>query len=220
MAKKRTNSPAGPSTPGAKPKRRRVKVTTGQIVAIPLRDGSYALGHVARYSYLQAIVAHFDHRAEAPADLLTNCGEAMKHRLLTILAVTSDEISDGLWPVIGHQEPRYPETMLDMKGTSYTANVSRWFFDAYYGLVPWDAMAATPNYFERMLLPGVPVPPTARYKRDFEQEAATSSPTSATSSTKASDSKPCSTQGPAVKPAGFDADARIEVDPLNQDEDP
>ncbi len=173
MTKKNTVGAPRRSESSEKAKRRRVKVKTGQIVAVPLRDGTFGLGHVAQYTYLQAILAHFDHRAKHAADLIEGAEEAMKHRLLTILAVTSDEIYDGHWPVIGHKEPTYPAALLDMKGTSHTGNVSRWFFDAYYGLVPWDAMAATPRYFENMLLAGVPVPPTARYKRDFEKGAET-----------------------------------------------
>ncbi len=154
----------------ARPRRKRVKVKTGQIVAVPLRDGSFGLAHVAHY-YGCAVTAHFAHREATPERLLDGLEGAMKDRLLTILDVTSDEIQDGRWPVIGHKEPMYPATMLDMKGTSYTGNMSKWFFDAYYGLVPWDGMH-DPRYYEKMLLPGVPVPSTVRYKRDFERDAA------------------------------------------------
>jgi len=182
----------------ARPRRKRVKVKTGQIVAVPLRDGSFGLAHVAHY-YGCAVTAHFAHREATPERLLDGLEGAMKDRLLTILDVTSDEIQDGRWPVIGHKEPMYPATMLDMKGTSYTGNMSKWFFDAYYGLVPWDGMH-DPRYYEKMLLPGVPVPPTVRYKRDFEMAAAAQAAAAATTSTATAteNTGPAITEGPGV----------------------
>lgn len=150
-------------------RRRRVKVKAGQLLALPLVDGTFVLGHVASHYYRQATVAHFCHRAEAPIELLEGLEEVLKERLVAVLAVTHDEIYEGYWPVIGYAEPHYSEAVLDMKGTSYTASVSRGLMNAYYGLEPWDGMA-DPRCHEKMLLPGVPVPPTVRYKRDFEQD--------------------------------------------------
>lgn len=185
-------------TAPAKPQRRRVRVKTGMIVAVPLRDGSFGLAHVVHY-YGNAVTAHFAHRAASPEKLLVGLKEAMADRLLTILDVTSNRISDGYWTVVGHEEPAYPATMLDMKGTSHTAGMSEWFFDAYYGLVPWDGMH-DPRYFEKKLLPGVSVPPTVRYKRDFEMAAAAQAAAAATTSTStpAQQTGPAITEGPGV----------------------
>ncbi|MFO0587427.1 MAG: hypothetical protein U0441_07805 [Polyangiaceae bacterium] len=175
MAKKQKTETFGDATPN-KRGRKRVKVKTGQVVAVPLRDGSFALAHVALYMN-GAITAHFAHRGHSPEQLLVGMEEAMQERLLAIFEVTSDEIYDGYWPVIGQKEPTYPAETLDMKGSSYTANTSRLFFDAYYGLAPWDMMAATPRFFEKLLRPGVPIPPTVRYKKDFERESAAATTT-------------------------------------------
>lgn len=151
-------------------RRRRVKVKEGQLVAVPLVDGTFALGHVARHYYRQATVAHFAHRAESPAKLLDGAQEAMKGQPVAVLAVTHDEIYEGYWPVIGCVVPAYPESILDTKGTSYTASVSRGLMNAWYGLEPWDGMA-DPRCHEKMLLPNTHVPPTVRYKHDFERNA-------------------------------------------------
>ncbi len=155
---------------GTRSRRRRVKVRTGQIAAVPLLDGTHALVHVALHRH-GIFTAHFDHRRQSPEELLEGIEEAMRNKLIAILAVTSDEIEDGHWPVIGEVQPLYPAKMVDQKATSYTANMSRWLFDAYYGLCAWDQMK-DPRFFEKVLLPGVPVPPTVRYRRDFEKDAA------------------------------------------------
>jgi len=199
MATKNSEATAGTRNIGEKQQRRRVKVTPGQIVAVPLLDGSFALAHVAHLSYLTITLAHFAHRATSPDKLLDGLGEAMAARLLAIMDVTSDEIRDGHWPVIGHKEPTYPAPMLDMKGSSSTASISRALFDAYYGLRPWDGMH-DPRYFEKKLLSDVPVPPTVRYKRDFEMAAAAQAAAAATTSTSTAteNTGPAITEGPGV----------------------
>ncbi len=168
MAPRKTPSD-GTIKEAVKAKRKRVKVKAGQIVAVPLLDGSWALAHVAA-SHLGIIVAHYDHRAERPEQLLHGMDDAMRARLFSVLAVTNDEIYDGHWPVIGYKEPEYPAEMLDTKGRSYTASATRCLFEAVYGLRAWDEMAV-PRWYDRMLLPGSQVPASARYKADFEKAA-------------------------------------------------
>lgn len=152
------------------PKRKRVRVAAGQLVAVPLIDGTYGLLHVVIFN-ISIIAAHFAHRSATPDGLLDGIDEALKKGPIAMLEVTSDEIRVGDWPVIGQREPTYPPSMLDMKGESYTAGMSRFLLSAYHGLRPWDEMF-NPRYYERALLPGVPVPPTVRYKRDFAEDAA------------------------------------------------
>lgn len=171
-------------------KRKRVKVAAGQIVAVPLIDGTYGLLHVVVFK-IGIIAAHFAHRGAPPEGLLDGVDEALRTGPIAMLKVTSDEIRVGDWPVIGHRDRTYPAEMLDMKGISYTASMSRHLFNAYYGLLPWDGMH-DPRCYEKMLLPGVPVPPTVRYKRDFEKEAA-----AAAASAPTTNPAPPVTDGPA-----------------------
>jgi len=200
MATKRKDTKEATLAGPAKSKRKRVKVKTGQLVAVPLLDGTFALVHVALYDG-RITAAHFAHRKGSPEQLLDGMADAVLDRPIAILAVTSDEVYDGHWPVLGHKEPTYPAAVLDMKGTSYTASVTRHLFEAYYGLRPWDEMAV-PRWYDQMLLPGVPVPPTVRYKRDFEKDAtaagAVSPPAPAESADSGEDAEPPITEGPAV----------------------
>jgi hypothetical protein len=158
-----------------------------------LLDGTYALVHVARKN-ITFVTAHFAHRARRPEQLLEGLEDAMEKGPIAVLEVTGDEITDGHWPVIGQREPTYPNAMLDMKGTSYTANMSRCLFSAYYGLRAWDEMK-DPRFYEKVLQPGVPVPATVRYKRDFEKDAAAAA-TAAPPSTSDDTESPV-TDGPA-----------------------
>ncbi len=69
--------------------------------------------------------------------------------------------------------------------------------EAYHGLRAWDELY-DPKEYDRMLLPGVPVPPTARYKRDFEKDrAVASSATSIAGAAPADDTASLVTDGPA-----------------------
>ena len=158
-----------------KSKRKRVPVRTGQLVAIPLQDGTWGLGHVAFFEYRSIKCALYACRAGSPEQLAGVVDEAFRTRPVALRELTSDEIRDGDWPVIGERPPEYPAKWLDMRGYSYTASMARSFLNAYHGLVPWDGMAAEPRLYEFLLLPGVPIPPSARYKRDF---AASSDPAS------------------------------------------
>lgn len=170
-------------------KRRRVKVAPGQLIAVPLLDGTCGLVHVVS-GKLSIIVAHYAHRAATREGLIDRLDEALAPGPIAMLEVTSDEIGVGDWSVIGSREAKYPASMLDMKGRSYTAGMSRFLLSAYHGLRPWDEMH-DPRYYEKALLPGVSVPPTVRYKRDFEKEAAAApAPSSA--------AEPPVADGPAV----------------------
>lgn len=180
-------------------RRKRVKVQTGQLMAVPLLDGSCALLHVALYDG-DIVAAHHAHRKATPVQLLEGLDEAIDNGPIAVLTVTSNRAQDGDWTVIGHRSHAYPPAMLETRGRSYTAGVVSSFFEAYHGLRPWDEMAV-PRWYDEMLLPGVPVPPTVRYKRDFEQEAAAAAAPAAASAAAPAPSGPAEppiTDGPAV----------------------
>lgn len=147
-------------------KRKRVKPSTGQIVAIPLVDESFGLGHVALFD-LSITVVLFARRARSPEALAAEIDRGLDEPPIAMMVLTADELRDGHWPVIGHREPSYPPAMLDGQGRSFTASMARTLLSAYHGLLAWDMMADA-KYLEWRLLPGVKVPPTVRYKKDFE----------------------------------------------------
>ncbi len=191
-----TNERASEDGETPKPKRRRVKVKRGQLVAVPLLDGTFALAHVAHH-YIGVTVVQFDHRAKTPPQLLQGVDDALRARPLAVLAITSIDIADGNWPVIGEREPQYPPELLDTKGHSSTSPATSWLFDAYYGLRPWDGMH-DPRYYEKELLPGVPVPSTVRYKKDFERDAQAAAAETTSTTPPAEETAPPITEGPGV----------------------
>jgi hypothetical protein len=187
MSSKRPKDTRAPQS--AATGRKRVKVKDGQLAAVPLMDGTWGLLHVARFTG-GIIAAHFAHRAKTPEQLLEGLEEAMAKKLIAIADVTANDVKDGSWPIIGFRQPEYPEPLLDMKGRSHTSNFSEFLLNAYYGLRAWDEMY-DPLYYEKALLPGVPVPPTVRYQRDFAKDAA------ACNQTPTADAEPRVTEGPA-----------------------
>lgn len=144
--------------------RKRIKPAVGQVVAIPLLDGTFGIGHVAAYDR-SIKVALFARRGRSPEELRAVFDDALREGPVATLEVTSDELRDGEWPVIGQREPNYPAELLDKKGVSHTAAVARSLLSAYNGLLPWDGLF-DPQGYAKLLLPGVQVPPTVRYKAD------------------------------------------------------
>jgi hypothetical protein len=147
-------------------KRKKTKPLAGQVVALPLAEGTFGLGHVAAVGG-SVTVALFPRRARSPEDLAASLDSALSEPPISTMVVTADELEDGEWPVIGARDPAYPPALLDKRGTSHTATVARFFLSAYHGLVAWDGLY-DPKGYEKLLLPGVKVPPTVRYKKDIE----------------------------------------------------
>ena len=149
-------------------KRRRIKPKAGDVFAVPLCDRTYGLGHVVFYDY-SFIGALFGKRSSRQEDLIVDLDEALT-RPIAMLVLTGGELRSGEWPVLAFREPVYPSALIPKfhgeGAVSYTATAGPGLLDAYHGLVPWDYFK-DPKENEKMLLPGVPVPSTVRYKRDF-----------------------------------------------------
>ncbi len=190
--KKATKLAENAATPALK--RRRVKVQPGQLVGIPLRDGSFGLAHVAAEKP-GITCAVFPLRAPEPDALAAGASRALERPPIAVMTLTPNRVTDGSWPVVGFQKPEYATALLDTKGRSYTAGSLEQLLDAYHGLQPWDEMA-DPRYYETCLLPGVPVPSTVRYKQDFALEA--QAITARSTSTPGEDTPPAITEGPGV----------------------
>jgi hypothetical protein len=171
----------------AENKPKKTKPAPGQVAALPLQDGSFGLGHVAAVDG-SITVALFARRARSPEELAQSLDAALREPPIATLVVTADELRNGEWPVIGAHEPSYAPALLDKKGASFTAAMARSLLSAYHGLIAWDMMADA-RYFEKLLLPGVKVPPTVRSKSDL---AAGAKPPAAAES-----KAPAITSGPA-----------------------
>jgi hypothetical protein len=136
-----------------------------------LVDGTYGLGHIVSYPGL-AICAFFGDRARTLTDLTEGIDRKAQHPI-AILTVTDCELRSGEWPAICFREPRYPASWIPKYmcegAMSCTSGVAIELLEAYHGLIPWD-MDADPKENEKLLLPGVDVPETVRYMRDFPPE--------------------------------------------------
>jgi hypothetical protein len=180
----------------AKPRRRRVKLQLGQILAIPLCDGSFGLAHIAAVSPL-ITCAVFSVRRTQAVELPAELERALDGGPVAVMMVTPNFVTDGSWPVIGQRAPSYSAHLLDTKGRSATAGCLEDLLNAYHGLQPWDGMG-DPRCFEKDMLPGVPVPPSVRYKRDFERDAATQAVAVTNTAATQPGAEQAITQGPGV----------------------
>ena len=148
--------------------RKRIKPKSGDVVAVPLFDGTYGLGHVVFYDYV-FIFALFGKRTTRPDELTVDLDDALAQPI-AILTLAGDVLRSGEWPVLAFREPTYPSAWLPKfrceGAESHTATAGPALLAAYHGLTPWDYYK-DPKENERLLLPGVPVPATVRYKRDF-----------------------------------------------------
>jgi hypothetical protein len=147
-------------------KRRRIKPKRGDVFAVPLLDGTFGLGHVVDVDAWEGPFALFAQRASSPAELLPWIDKAVDHPL-SILVLTANSLKDGHWPIIGNLQRDYAQFKIptDGKGRSHTFGVAMDLLNAYHGLVPWDGMA-DPKRYEKLLIPGTPLPPTIRRKDD------------------------------------------------------
>ena len=147
-------------------KRRRFKPKQGDVFAVPLRDGTFGLGQVVDVDQWEGPFALFARRAASPAELLPGIQAALEHPL-SILVLTANSLKNGEWPIIASLPRDHTRFTIptDGKGASHTFGVAMDLLNAYHGLIPWDGMA-DPRRYEKLLIPGTPIPPTIRRTRD------------------------------------------------------
>lgn len=141
--------------------RARVCWNEGSIFLVPLSDGRSAVGQVLRRTpraLNSAICAFYDLRVfprakVAPEDLDVQ-------RLISLLFVTTDLLTYGVWPLVGEAPPRHLERMTRLPALEKASYVGakvigsgnvREFLEAYDGLRPWDDYA-DPQYLDKLLV--------------------------------------------------------------------
>jgi hypothetical protein len=174
--KKGSRAPTDAKASAAR-KRRRVNVKAGQMLGLPLRDGTFALAHVALFDRDMTCVL-FARRAGEPGRLLKGFDGGVYGGPIAVMELPTNCVESGDWPVIATRLPAYSAEMLDTSGAFYGPSMAVRLLEAYYGLRPWDE-SRDPRLYEKLLLPGVPLPPTIRFKADFEREAAAALPAAA-----------------------------------------
>lgn len=146
--------------------RRKQKPNAGDVVAVPLLDGSVGCGHVYEAGHGIRIVL-FSVRARSAARLQTAVDDLPSFEPIFALNVTSDMIEDGDWPVVGNTTFRHAVALEDPQ-KSHTAVTARTCLSAYYGMWPWDGMFDA-GYFEKLLVDGAALPDTRRSRASFEE---------------------------------------------------
>jgi Immunity protein 26 len=130
---------------------------TGDVFAIPLKDGRFSFGQVVgiMVEYRAPICAWF---ALSKASPFVTEEELIDATLLTIFNGSGVELNDGAFDVVANIEV-LADPSRAKKGTSISEGFLVGFAEAWFGLSPWNVLY--PGYYDRCLLPGRTRPPGA-----------------------------------------------------------
>ena len=123
----------------------------GDVFAIELNNGKYAIGHVLSQRLPNTIrIALYDEVVESLKgnDINKVCSE---DNLISLIEVTKEQIDFGVWKVLGNKPTTIPVSLhaneqyrntdpyLNGVGSSiYDAAIAEDFVNAFYALLPWD----------------------------------------------------------------------------------
>ncbi len=152
--------------PPKKRTRRKKQVwKVGDIVAVPLSDGSRRLGQVVAHQpkqFLGSVVCGFT-LVEAPVEG-EPCPVAERSAFIAVKHVTPELLDGGVWPVISHADVPDIAMLVDARtltgavgiGTQITGSgLAVRFLEACMGLRPWDEMHDPAYYDAWLLLPSM-----------------------------------------------------------------
>ncbi|MFT3769640.1 MAG: RHS repeat-associated core domain-containing protein [Minicystis sp.] len=169
-------------TPDKRPSRKRTKFRVGDLFAVPLKDGTWGLGHVVAAD-LAICCLVFAARAASTDALRAVLDDALREPIGAAV-ITDFTIARGTWPVIGHRAPHYPDLRLPkLSGegaSSYTDGVLAEFLEAYHGLRPWNEWPEVATWYRDILLSHLPIPSTARFQGAPAVQPAARKPSSVT----------------------------------------
>jgi hypothetical protein len=148
----------------------KIKVLPGMVFGVPQKDSLLLVGQVLeRPSDPLMSMVLFDHRV-ASADA-ADLPPLQTLRVLATATTFPDGIERSIWPVIKENEPL---ALPQSQWPNEHARAKQWvgrrvnnsliiedFVNACAGLIPWRSYAATPDYFDKMLFPGVQRPKEA-----------------------------------------------------------
>jgi hypothetical protein len=141
---------------------RRKKWETGNLFAVPLADGSYALAQVVgrEKAVLNSVTCAF-YRTRVRAQALSSLqGVPDQSELIAVQFTTKDLLTSGVWEVLGNYAVTLPRDLLPHEdkrsqgwvgATVVGSGIMAHFLNAFFGLEPWNQMKE-PNYFDRLLL--------------------------------------------------------------------
>lgn len=160
-----------------KPKRKKTAWSIGDVFAISLNNGKYALGHVLSQRLPNTIrIALYDEVIDSLEgnDINTLCREA---DLISLIEVTKEQIDFGVWKVIGNkptiipvirhanEQYRNADPYLNGVGSGiYDAAIAEDFVNAFYALLPWDDWYK-PDVLDELLINASKKPTNLIYKK-------------------------------------------------------
>src|SRR5260221_7397416 len=137
---------------------KRQKWQVGDLFAVPLLDGTFAVGHVVgreRKVLNSVTCAFFSTRFKEFRDSMPD-----PDSLIACLFTTHDLLGRGVWKVVGHAAPEIPYEYMPCEETRSmgwvgarvygSGNVNE-FLNAYHGLTAWDDWA-DPGYLDGLLI--------------------------------------------------------------------
>ena len=138
--------------------RKRQKVSVGDVFAIPLSDGRWALGQVVEEWMPRIIcVALFDRVVPKPAAVdFTNLGS-----VIALPSVAMAEVANGYWTKVGNTSVQADrgfaphaefESQRFVGATWSSGKIVEDFLSAYHGIGSWEPYPATPGRLRSMLL--------------------------------------------------------------------
>jgi hypothetical protein len=161
-------------------KKERPRPLEGQVFAVPLSDGSFALAQVAFVKWFPpntsfVTSAFFETRASTPELLREILRGSDLSKPISVFTLSDSPIEAGEWILLEERPVTYDNVDVQsrIKGDWgwFDRKQRPWsfFLESYHGLFPWDGFYK-PNYIDEYLLPPYQRPASARTKKDFPPE--------------------------------------------------
>jgi hypothetical protein len=134
-------------------KRTKPEPAVGDLIAIPLEDGSFGLGHVVeRPGEIMVVLALLTARAAKAAAL----ADVEAGQPIACLEVTGEDIRDGDWPIVGSRPCEYGPEVATRYGESYSDNACELVLSRWHELIEY---VARDRLLPGVYFPGVDPPP-------------------------------------------------------------
>lgn len=142
------------------PRKKQVDIKSGDVFAIPLSNGKFAVGQVLDMGMANtARIALFDEVIEMASEPDTK-GVCETDKLISLVQVTREQLDYGVWKIIANKEvvipsEKYPNEVFRetnwVGAKIYDAAIAEDFVHAFFSLAPWDDWF-DPNYLDKFLV--------------------------------------------------------------------
>lgn len=140
--------------------KRKIKWSNGDVFAIPLSDGRFAIGQILDLMMVNQVrVALYDESASS-LETIKISNVCQPENLISLVASTREQLDYNVWKIIGNrpitiQIERYPNEQFRSKhwvgAKLYDAALVEDFLEAFHALRPWNNWF-NPNYLDAFLI--------------------------------------------------------------------